>query len=89
LRNLDSNIGCFNLNLWMYSLVEAWARSEEELVDRQDSPWDDQPRRPSHRDKRKALQREVLRAEIAAVLAKQPTKADFRALAERLLEMAV
>src|SRR5262249_28096127 len=21
-RNLDSNIGCFNLNLWLYSLVE-------------------------------------------------------------------
>jgi hypothetical protein len=24
-RNVHSNEGCFNLNLWMYSTVEAWA----------------------------------------------------------------
>ena len=24
-RNVYSNEGCFNLNLWMYSLVESWA----------------------------------------------------------------
>jgi hypothetical protein len=90
-RNLDSNLGCFNLNLWMHSLVEAWAwnRSAEELVDRSDSPWDKEPRRPSQRDKRKALQREVLRAEIEAVLSNQPTGVEFRALAERLLDMAI
>lgn len=90
-RNLDSNVGCFNLNLWMTSLVETWAwnRSEEELVDRSTSPWDNQPRRPSHRDKRKALQREVLRAEIEAVLSSQPTSVEIRALAERLLDMAI
>jgi hypothetical protein len=58
-RNLDSNVGCFNLNLWMYSLVEAWAwdKSEGELVDRSACPWDSEPRRPSHQDKRRALQR--------------------------------
>lgn len=90
-RNLDSNVGCFNLNLWMVSLVEAWAwnRSAEALVDRSASPWDNQPRRPSHRDKRKALQRQVLRAEIEAVLSRQPTNAEFRVLAERLLDMAI
>ena len=62
MRNLYSNEGCFNLNLWMYSLVETWAwdRPEEELVDRSRSPWDSEPRRPSHQDKRKALQREVV-----------------------------
>lgn len=89
-RNLDSNVGCFNLNLWMYSLVEAWAwpQAEEALVDRSASPWDSEPRRPSHQDKRKAVQREILRAEIEAVLSGRPTKGDFRALAERLLEMA-
>ena len=57
-RNLFCNEGCFNLNLWMYSLVEAWAwdKQEEELVDRSASPWDSEPRRPSAADKRKALQ---------------------------------
>jgi hypothetical protein len=89
-RNVHSNEGCFNLNLWMYSLVEAWAwdRPEEELVDRSASPWDSAPRRPSHQDKRKAVQREVLRGEIAEALAGRPSKEKIRALAERLLAMA-
>jgi hypothetical protein len=89
-RNLYCSIGCFNLNCWMYSLVEAWAweKSAEDLVDRSQSPWDEEPRRPSHADKRKALQREVLRAEIEAALAGPPNKQRFRELAERLLDLA-
>ncbi len=89
-RNVHSNAGCFNLNLWLYSLTEAWAwgRGEEELVRRQGSPWDSEPRRPSHQDKRKALQREALRAEIREALAGRPTKERIRALAERLLDRA-
>jgi hypothetical protein len=89
-RNLHSNVGCFNLNLWMYSLVEAWAwpQADEAVVDRSASPWDREPRRPSHQDKRKALQREIVGAEIEAVLSRRPTKEDFRALAQKLLDMA-
>jgi hypothetical protein len=89
-RNVHSNEGCFNLNLWMYSLVEAWAwgKAEEALVDRSASPWDSEPRRPSHADKRKALQREVLQAEIDEALAGRPSKEKIRALAQQLLEMA-
>jgi DDE superfamily endonuclease len=90
-RNLNSNEGCFNLNLWMYSLVEAWAwdKKDEELVDRSASPWDSEPRRPSHADKRRALQRKILQAEIEAVLSGRPNKGEIQALAQRLLEMAV
>jgi len=89
-RNLYCSIGCFHLNCWMYSLVEAWAweKSAADLVDRSQSPWDAEPRRPSHADKRKALQREVLRAEIEAALAGPPNKQRFRELAERLLDLA-
>jgi len=89
-RNLFSNVGCFNLNLWMYSLVEAWAwdKEEERLVERSRCPWDGEPRRPSHQDKRKALQKEVLRGEITEALAGRPDKEKMRALAERLLELA-
>ena len=89
-RNLDSNVGCFNLNLWLYSLVEVWAwpKEEEELVDRSASPWDNEPRRPSHHDKRKALQREVLRAEITEALRGQPEQEKIQGLAERLLALA-
>jgi hypothetical protein len=90
-RNLHSSEGCFNLNLWMYSLVEAWAwdKPEEGLVDRSASPWDAEPRRPSHADKRKALQREVLRGEIQEALSGRPTKQQIRALVDRLLDLAV
>jgi len=90
-RNIDSSEGCFNLNLWMYSLVEAWAwnKPEEELVDRSDSPWDSEPRRPSHADKRKALQREVLRGQIQEALSGRPKMEEIRALVDRLLDLAV
>jgi hypothetical protein len=89
-RNLHSNEGCFNLNLWMYSLVEAWAwdKPDAEVCDRSACPWDNKPRRPSHADKRKALQREVLQAEIQEALSGRPTKQKMRKLAQRLLDLA-
>jgi hypothetical protein len=89
-RNVYSNEGCFNLNLWMYSVVEAWAwqKQEEELVDRSASPWDSEPRRPSHQDKRKALQREVLQGETREALSGRPTKQKWRQLTDRLLDLA-
>jgi hypothetical protein len=91
LRNVYANVGAFNLNGWLHTAVEAWAweRSEAELVDRSQSPWDDPTRRPSQADKRKALQREVLRQEIDAVLAEPPDPQRFRELVEKLLNLAV
>ena len=89
-RNVHANSGAFNLNLWMYSLVEAWAwaKSATALVDRRACPWDEEGRRPSHADKRKALQREMLGQEIQADLCGRPSKQRFRELAERLLQLA-
>jgi len=91
LRNVYANVGAFNLNGWLYGIVEAWAwqQADEVLVDRSASPWDAEPRRPSHADKRKALQREVLRQEIEAVLAEPPNPQRYRELAEALLTLAV
>jgi hypothetical protein len=80
LRNVYANVGAFNLN--------AWERSDEELVDRSRSPWDTEARRPSHADKRKTLQREVLRQEIEAVLSGPPKPQKYRQLVEQLLELA-
>jgi hypothetical protein len=89
-RNVYACVGAFNLNLWMYSLVEAWAwsKSAEELSDRRRCPWDSAPRRPSHADKRKALQRQTLQAEIEAGLSGQPTQGEIRVLAQHLLDLA-
>jgi hypothetical protein len=89
-RNVYASIGAFAVNLLWYSVVEAWAwaRGEEELVDRCGSPWDTQERRPSHADKRKALQREVLREEIRAALGEEAESREFHDLATRLLNWA-
>lgn len=89
-RNVHSNEACFNLNLWLYSLVEAWAwdRAKDALVERKACPWDSAPRRPSHADKRKALQREVLTGAIEEALAGRPSKAKTRAVVQLLLDRA-
>jgi hypothetical protein len=90
LRNVHANVGAFHLCCWMYSTVEAWAwdRPDAEVVDRRACPWDDPRRRASHADKRKALQRQLLRQEIDATLAGPPEPAKIRELAGRLLALA-
>ena len=58
-----ANVGAFHVCLWAFTMTEAWAwnRAEEGLVGhRSASPWDDEPRRPSHADKRRAWRRELL-----------------------------
>jgi len=90
-RNLGANVGAFHRCLWTFTMTEvgAWDLTEEGLVEhRQSSPWDDQPRRPSHADKRRACRREFLVEEIKAVLPDATNRAEIRDLAERLLDLA-
>jgi DDE superfamily endonuclease len=89
-RFVWANIGAFHVCLWTFTMTEAWAwcRSEEELVDRAASPWDDPDRRPSHADKRRAWRRELLAEEIRAVLRPGVTDEEIQAVAERLLNLA-
>jgi len=90
-RNLWANVGAFHLCLWTFTMTEVWAwdRSENGLIDhRKSSPWDDQPRRPSHADKRRACRREFLVEEIKAVLPDAANRAEIRDLAQRLLDLA-
>ena len=49
-RNVWANIGAFHIGMWLHTLTEwwAWDRPATELVDRSQSPWDHEPRRPSH-----------------------------------------
>lgn len=65
-RNLFTNVACYHLNLWMHTLVELWAwnKSADEIRDRSASPWDNEDRRPSHADRRKALCRTCLKNEL-------------------------
>jgi hypothetical protein len=89
-RNLYASVGAWAVNLALYSVVEAWAwgRAAAELVDRSRSPWDTDERRPSHADKRKALQRQILREEFRAATGRGLTAEEFQRFAETLLDLA-
>jgi DDE superfamily endonuclease len=89
-RNVHASVGAWAVNLTLFSVVEAWAwqRSEESLVDRSRSPWDTADRRPSHADKRKALQREILQEEIHTLIPQRQKRKEFQNLLIGLLDLA-
>lgn len=90
-RNLWSNVAVWHLNLWMHTLVELWAwrRTRKQLIDRADSPWDDPDRRPSHADRRKALQTACLAEEFSHRLPDGRLDGKIRGLLKRLLRIAI
>lgn len=70
-RNYWSNVAAYHVKLWWHTLIELWAwhRPAKELVNRDQSPWDDGDRRPSHADRRNALRRQCLAEEFQAAAA--------------------
>lgn len=90
-RNVWTNIAVWHLNLWLHTLVELWAwrRSATQLVHRADSPWDDAERRPSHADRRKALQAACLEKEFSHTLPAAPINPKIKHLLKRLLRIAI
>ena len=96
-RNLWANIGVWHLNIWMHTLIELWAwrRREQQLTHRDGHrpqggpPWDRDQRRPSHADRRKALQASCLAKEFSSTLLPQPSNKQFRDLLWRLLRIAM
>jgi hypothetical protein len=89
-RNVWSNLGCWNLNGWVYTLVElcCWDQAKSELTDRSDHPWDNPARRPSHADRRRTIAREMLRKPIFAALPRALNKPQFRMLLEHVIALA-
>jgi DDE superfamily endonuclease len=85
-RNVWSNIGCWNLNQWMYTLVELclWDENKSELTDRSNRPWDNVDRRPSHADRRRRIAREMLRKAFPGTQLPTPEVEKFHAYAEAL-----
>ncbi|MCA1696617.1 MAG: transposase, partial [Actinobacteria bacterium] len=89
LRRVWSNVGAFNLSLWVHTLVEVWAwgRPEASLSERGDRPWDDASRRPSHADRRRALQREWLAEEYQRLGVPMPWSEKIRHLLEGVVRL--
>jgi hypothetical protein len=88
-RHYWAAMAVYHLNLWLHTLIELWAweRSHEELCDRSQSPWDDPERRPSHADRRNALRRSCIGAEIQAAGKRQRLTPKFQRLFHRLLRL--
>jgi hypothetical protein len=88
-RSVWSNIGCWHLNQWLFTLVElcSWDRQKATLADRHDRPWDNAARRPSHSDRRRAIAREMLRKEFPVTPPTTPELKKLRTLAETLLSL--
>jgi DDE superfamily endonuclease len=90
LRRVWSNVGALNLNLWVHSLAElwGWGRPAAEMRDRSASPWDDASRRPSHADRRKALQRAMVGEDFQRCWGRWPLPGKIRHLLDRVLRLA-
>jgi hypothetical protein len=87
LRNIWANVGAFHASVWVHTLVELWAWSQprEVLCDRSASPWDDPERRPSHADRRKALQRQCLNQEFQHLAAGQVLTPEIQRFVGRVI----
>lgn len=89
-RNVWSNLGCWHLNQWMYTLVElcCWDMDKSTLTDRSDRPWDNADRRPSHADRRRWISREMLGKKILAALPPGPDHGRLSRLFQELISLA-
>jgi DDE superfamily endonuclease len=85
-----ANVAVFHLNLWLHTLIElwAWTKTQGQLCDRRDRPWDRADRRPSHADRRNALRRPCVQTEIRQVGRRRPLSRRLRTLCRSLLKLA-
>jgi hypothetical protein len=90
LRDVWANVGAFHVLAWVHTLIElwAWGLPQETLCDRSVSPWDDATRRPSHADRRKALQRQCLEQEFQRLAAGQPLTQEIQEFVGRVIRHA-
>ena len=89
-RNLESNLACFQILAMNYAIVELWAWDKDAtFLTRHRPPWDDIARRPSHKNKRMALQTEEHWAYFSAKYAKTLTPKILNDLKKRLFEQIV
>jgi hypothetical protein len=89
-RDVWANVGAFHVSAWVQTLIELWAWDQpaEALRDRSGSPWDDPGRRPSHADRRKALQRHCLGQEFLRLAAGRPLAPEIQEFVGRVISHA-
>jgi hypothetical protein len=90
LRDIWANVGAFHVSAWAHTLTELWAwdQPREAICDRSASPWDDPERRPSHADRRKALQRRCLGQEFLQLTEGLALTPEIRQFVGRVIHQA-
>lgn len=90
-RNVWCSVACWNLCLWLHTLVELWSwrRSGDALKQRSDRPWDEPSRRPSHADRLKTLRKHVLNETFSLLPRAQRTKRKLQALFKTLTRLVI
>lgn len=85
-RNVWCNVACWHLCLWLHTLVELWSwrRSGTTLRQRDDRPWEDPSRRPSHADRVKTLKKQVFHETFLRLPRRQRASRKIRSLFETL-----
>lgn len=89
-RSVWSNIACWNINGWLFTLIEleSWETDLEMMVDRSERPWDNPYRRPSHADRRRMIAKEMLRKRFFEALEPGHRSAKIETLVNDLLNLA-
>ncbi len=88
-RNVWCNVACWNLCLWLHTIVELWSwkRSGRTLRQRDDRPWDDPARRPSHADRLKTLKKHTLRETFSGLPRPLRAARKFQQLFQALIQL--
>ena len=75
----------------VYALVEleSWDEPSERLIDRNDRPWDNPERRPSHNDRRRSIARRMLGEAFLVDLPAAPENIKIGDRIKRLLALAI
>jgi hypothetical protein len=89
-RSVWSNIACWNINGWLFTLIEleSWDKELETIVDRSERPWDNPNRRPSHADRRRMIAKQMLRKRFFTALEPELRSRKMESLVRDLLTLA-
>ena len=88
-RNVWCNVACWNVCLWLHTMVELWCwrRSGTTLKQRDDRPWDNPSRRPSHADRVKTVRKHTLRETFSQIPRPQRASRKIQALFKSLTRL--
>jgi len=89
-RLLESNEAATTMNMVLYTMVEltTWDRTHKEIVDRNNAPWDNPNRRPSHADRRNFIRLAILTNEFNLACNANSITTKLKNTLKRLLNVA-